>query len=75
VYFDFIMTSQEKKLVEFLCTLRQTAAQLIEATHNAYNYALESAPSTNFDEEDQQMVNSWQDELKEAHKRLNENEL
>ena len=68
-------TSQEKKLVEFLCTLRQSAAQLIEATNNAYTYALESAPSTNFDQDDQQMINSWQDEIKEAHKRLNENEL
>ena len=69
------MTSQEKKLVEFLCTLRQSAAQLIEATNDPYTYALESAPSTNFDQDDQQMINSWQDELKEAHKRLNENEL
>tara|TARA_R100000655_G_scaffold39918_1_gene75345 strand:- start:449 stop:661 length:213 start_codon:yes stop_codon:yes gene_type:complete len=68
-------TSQEKKLVEFLCTLRQSAAQLIEATNNAYTYALESAPSTNFDQDDQQMINSWHDEIKTAHKGLSENDV
>lgn len=68
-------TSQEKKLVEFLCTLRQSAAQLIEATNNAYTYALESAPSMNFNPEDQKMIDTWHDEIKTAHKRLNENEL
>ena len=68
-------TSQEKKLVEFLCTLRQSAAQLIEATNNAYTYALESAPATNFDQDDQQMINLWHDEIKTAHKGLSENDV
>ena len=65
-------TSQEKKLVEFLCTLRQSAAQLIESTHSTFTHALESAPSKNFNPEDQKMINDWQEEIKTAHQKLNE---
>ena len=65
-------TSQEKKLVEFLCTLRQSAAQLIESTHTTFTHALESAPSMNFNSEDQKMINEWQEEIKSAYKNLNE---
>ena len=68
-------TSQEQKLIEFLCTLRQSAAQLIESTHSTFTHALESAPSLNFDPEDQKMINEWQEEIKTAHQELNENEL
>ena len=68
-------TSQEQKLIEFLCTLRQSAAQLIESAHTTFTHALESAPSKNFNEEDQQMINGWQEEIKSAHQELSENEL
>ena len=76
MYFDRIMsTSQEQKLIEFLCTLRQSAAQLIESTHSTFTHALESAPSMNFNPEDQKMINEWQEEIKTAHNELSENEL
>ena len=65
-------TSQEQKLIEFLCTLRQSAAQLIESTHSTFTHALESAPSMNFNPEDQKMINGWQEEIKSAYKNLNE---
>jgi len=68
-------TSQEQKLIEFLCTLRQSAAQLIESTHTTFTHALESAPSMNFNPEDQKMINEWQEEIKTAHNELSENEL
>jgi len=68
-------TSQEQKLIEFLCTLRQSAAQLIESTHSTFTHALESAPSKNFNPEDQKMINDWQEEIKTAHNKLSENEF
>tara|TARA_R100001082_G_C4314204_1_gene138206 strand:+ start:276 stop:488 length:213 start_codon:yes stop_codon:yes gene_type:complete len=68
-------TSQEQKLIEFLCTLRQSAAQLIDSTHSTFTHALESAPSMNFNPEDQKMIHDWQEEIKTAHEKLNENEL
>jgi len=68
-------TSQEQKLIEFLCTLRQSAAQLIESTHSTFTHALESAPSMNFNSEDQKMINEWQEEIKTAHNELSENDV
>ena len=68
-------TSQEQKLIEFLCTLRQSAAQLIDSTHSTFIHALESAPSMNFNPEDQKMIDTWHDEIKTALKGLSENEL
>tara|TARA_R100000152_G_C6777455_1_gene207320 strand:- start:58 stop:267 length:210 start_codon:yes stop_codon:yes gene_type:complete len=69
------MPNEETRAFDFLCTLKESTAQIVDSASKAFNEAYETMDWNQLDSDQRKSVQGWQIDLQKANGLINENNV
>tara|TARA_R100000655_G_scaffold26145_2_gene53900 strand:- start:158 stop:367 length:210 start_codon:yes stop_codon:yes gene_type:complete len=65
------MQTEEHKAYDFLCTLKESTAQIVDSALNAFNESTSLIDWDKFDSDQKSAIHDWHQELRRANESMN----
>jgi len=69
------MPNEENRAYDFLCTLKESTAQIVDSASKAFNEAYETMDLNQLDSDQKKSILGWQNDLQKANGLINENNV
>ena len=69
------MPNEENRAYDFLCTLKESTAQIVDSASKAFNEAYETMDLNQLDSDQRKSVQGWRIDLQKANGLINENNV
>jgi len=67
------MPNKDNKAYDFLCTLKESTAQIVDSALNAFNESVSTINWDNLDADQRKAVQGWHIDLQKANQSITEN--
>ena len=67
------MPKEDDKAYDFLCTLKESTAQIVDSALNAFNESISTINWDNLDSDQRKAVQGWHIDLQKANQSITEN--
>ena len=67
------MPKEDDKAYDFLCTLKESTAQIVDSALNAFNESVSTINWDNLDADQRKAVQGWHIDLQKANQSITEN--